>query len=399
MTAPIPLEHAQARLLDGVKPLGVETLPARDAVGRFLAGPMVAARTQPSADLSAMDGYATRADDPVGPWTVIGESAAGHPFAGELAKGEAIRISTGAHMPPGETCVLLQENVARDGDQVTLANEDGPTTRHIRRKGFDFAEGDMLLPEGTRVGAAQLALALTGGCAEMAVGKRPAVAVIDSGDELVAQPDPAKPHALPASNAAMISAMCHGLVSKAQVLGPVPDQPEALMAAFEAARDADVVVTTGGASVGDHDLIRPVLEQWGATLDFWRVAIKPGKPLLVARKGAQVVLGLPGNPVSAFVTAHLFLLPLLRKLGGAASALPRLHPAYLTQPMPAGGARREFVRGRWTEGGVAPISERDSSALRSLAVADVLIDRPRDAPPAEPGDAVRVIPLEDGGNA
>ena len=399
MSSLLPLEQAQARLLALVDPLPAETLPAGDAVGRYLAEPMLARRTQPAADLSAMDGYAVGADDQAGPWEVVGESAAGHPFAGSLEAGHAARISTGALMPQGSGAVLLQENASREGDRLALANADGPTARHIRRAGFDFAEGDMLLPSGTKIGPAQLALALSAGHASLPVHTLPTLAVIDSGDELSADPSACALHQIPASNGPALAALAAPFAGKITRIGPVADQLDAVVAALEQAGDADVIVTSGGASVGDHDLIKPALEAWGASLDFWRVAIRPGKPVMVARRGKTTVLGLPGNPVSSYVTAVLFLLPLLRRLAGSSSpiAQPLLVP--LAGALPAGGSRTEFVRASLRDGRVVPIPERDSSALRAMAGAGALIRRDIDAPAATTGDLVPVYPIQNGGIA
>lgn len=401
MTPPIPLHEAQTRLLRDVTPLGSETVETTMACGRYLAEPLVARRTQPAADLSSMDGYAMRSDDTGGPWQLVGESAAGHPFAGTLARGETVRISTGAHMPTGTGAILLQENAhVSDGSVATAGIEgDRPTDRYIRRRGFDFTAGDALLNSGAQLDAARLALALAAGVWRLKVGIRPVAAIIDSGDELTAHADPTRPDALPASNGPMLAAMCSDLAARSVVLPPVRDNRNALREALESVADADVIVTTGGVSVGDHDHVKPALEDWGAMIDFWRVAMRPGKPLLVARKGDVIVLGLPGNPVSAFVTAHLFLLPLLRQLAGAGDPLPRFTDARLSGSLPLGGARQEFMRGIWADGGVAAIAERDSSALQALANADVLIERPIGAPAALDGDSVRVLALKNGGNA
>ena len=397
----LTLDEAQARLLDGVAPLASETLAVSECLGRYLAEDCLAARTQPVADLSAMDGYAMRADDSTGPWRVIGESAAGHPFAGVVSAGEAVRISTGAMIPAfadgaGEA-VLLQENATRAGDTLALSGEDAPTPRHIRRKGFDFSTGDTLLPAGTHIGAAQLALAISGGHGALPVHRLPQLAIIDSGDELGADPANLAPGQLPASNGAMLAAMAAPCAGEITRLGPVPDQLEALLTALESAYEADVVVTSGGASVGDHDLVRPALERWGAEIAFWKVAMKPGKPLLVARRGKQVVLGLPGNPVSSYVTAFLFLLPLLRRLAGAAQPLPspvRLALAGETREI---GSRMEFVRAVQTGGTVAPLAQQDSSGLRALASANALIRREIGAPAAQDGALVEAYLLENGG--
>ncbi|MCB2065502.1 MAG: molybdopterin molybdotransferase MoeA [Erythrobacter sp.] len=399
MSGLLLLEEAQARLLAAVEPLGAEVLPVAQAVGRYLAQPVLARRTQPAADLSAMDGYAMRADDLAGPWQVVGESAAGHPYAGELAPGHAIRMSTGALMPQGGGAVLLQENARREGDRLSLANADGPTPRHVRRAGFDFAEGQALLAAGQRIEAPQVALALMAGHEAVAVGRLPSLAVIDSGDELASPGGPVASHQIPASNGPMIEALCRPLVAQSHRIGPVADRLEALVQAFDAAGDADVVVTSGGASVGDHDLVRPALERWGATIDFWKVAIKPGKPLLVARKGRQLVIGLPGNPVSSYVTAYLFLLPVLRRLAGAATPLPLSAPMKLLAPLPATGGRAEFDRATLEPLGVLPIAQTDSSALLALSRAQALIYRPAHAPVLHAGAVVPVYLLQNGGMA
>lgn len=396
---PLPLAEAQARLLSRVEPQAQTTVPGEQALGRYLAAPLLAERTQPAADLSAMDGYAMRADDLAGPWQVVSESAAGHPFARALLPGEAVRVSTGALMPPGDCAVLLQENAARDGDRLALNGEGDPTARHIRRAGFDFRHGDEVLPAGIRIGPAQLALAISAGHGHLPVRALPSLAILDSGDELAADPPACAVHQIPASNGAMLAAMAAPYAASIARLGPVPDRLDAMLAALESASEADVIVTSGGASVGDHDLVRPALEQWGAEIDFWRVAMKPGKPLMVARRGRQWVLGLPGNPVSSYVTAFLFLLPLLRALGGATEPLPKAVTMPLGAPLPPTGNRMEFIRARIEDGALVPVAEQDSSALGALARAEVLIERPADTPPALAGALVRAYWIERGGIA
>jgi molybdopterin molybdotransferase len=310
-----------------------------------------------------------------------------------------VRISTGALMPAGAGAVLLQENALRDGDRLALNGEGEPSPRHIRRAGFDFLSGDTLVPVGVRIGPAQLALAIAGGRSQIAVHALPSVAVIDSGDELAADPAACAEHQIPASNGAMLAAMIAPYAAEVRRIGPVPDKLDALLAAFGEAGEANVIVTSGGASVGDHDLVRPALETWGATIDFWRVAMKPGKPIIVARRGPQWILGLPGNPVSSYVTALLFLLPLLRKLGGAEHPLPPTLRLTLSEDMPATGDRLEFVRARRSGGMVAPAAEQDSSALRALAASNALIRREIASPAARKGEAVDVYLLENGGMA
>lgn len=400
MAAPLPLEDAQQRLLSQVEPLGLERVPVAEALGRYLAEPLIARRTQPSGDVSAMDGYAMRAADLPGPWRVIGESAAGHPFAGDVQPGTAVRISTGALMPAGADMVLLQEDAALDDAALRLdGTPPDPVHRHIRRCGNDFAAGTQLLAVGTRLGAAQAALVFAAGQHLVPVRRPVRLAVIDSGDELAADPAACAPHQVPASNGAMLAAMAAHLAQDVQRIGPVPDDLSALVSALDAASSADVIVTSGGASVGDHDLIRPALERWGATLDFWRVAIKPGKPLLVARRNRQLILGLPGNPVSSHVTAYLFLLPLLRALLGAASPVPRPVMVPTAELLRPGGDRREFLRGWWDGSAVTARVNQDSGALAALAHSNVLIDRPAHSPAIEPGTPVPVYLLENGGIA
>jgi len=399
---PLSLEEAQERLLAMAQPLEVEERAVTDACGSYLAEPLLARRTQPADDLSAMDGYAMLPGDIAGPWQVIGESAAGHPFGGRLAQRQAVRISTGALMPVGAEVVILQEDITResDGDVIRLTGEaPSPPGKHIRRTGMDFRLGDCLLESGTRIGPAQLALAIAAGHARITVRRRPRLAIVDSGDELTLPGEPEAPGRIPASNGPMLAALAAPYCSELLRLGPVADSLDALAQAFAAAESADVVVTSGGASVGDHDLIRPALEAWGAEIDFWRVAIKPGKPILVARRGRQLILGLPGNPAASHVTAFLFLLPLLRALQGAALPLPRDITSNLAVPMRAGGSRREFLRARWNGTTIEPLALQDSGALSSLATANALIDRAANAPEGLAGEEVRAFLIENGGIA
>lgn len=400
MTPPLSLAEAQSRLLALALPLPVERVDVPGALGRYLAEPLRARRTQPAAHVSAMDGYAVRSADITGPWQLVGESAAGHPFGGTVAAGQAVRISTGALLPLGADAVVVQEDIARDGSAITLTGTPPhPAGRHIRHCGQDFRTETELLPAGCMIGPAQIALAIAAGHRHLAARRPPRIAIIDSGDELSPDPECCALHQVPASNGPMLAALAASVPAHVTLLGPVADDLSALRHALDGAADADVIVTTGGASVGDHDLVRPALEQWGATLDFWRVAIKPGKPLLVARRGAQLVLGLPGNPVSSMVTAYFFLLPLLRTLLGATAPLPRALPLRLGAPLPGTGSRREFVRARFSHDGLVPVVTQDSGALAALAATQVLIDRAPNAAPAASGDEVSGYILENGGLA
>lgn len=393
MSELLSLEDAQARLLALAPLLPLETIATETALGRFLAEDLRAARTQPAADLSAMDGYALAPG--AGPWRLAGESRAGMPFAAALAPGEAARISTGATVPAGADRVLLQEDAAVADGWIT-ATELPPPGRHIRARGFDFNAGDLLLTRGTRMTAGRIALALAAGHGQVMTPRPLRVAVMDSGDELSADPATCAPHQIPASNGAMIAALLAPLGCTVQRLGPVRDDMDALGAALAAAADADIVITSGGASVGDHDLIKPALADWGAQTAFWKVAIKPGKPLLVATRGSQVILGLPGNPVSSFVTAFLFALPLVRASMGDPDPLPRSVMLSAGEDLPAIGKRREFLRAVSDGRSVRLAGSQDSSALTALAAANCLIDRPAGATAVAAGDHVPVFYLQNG---
>ncbi|MEO6092261.1 MAG: molybdopterin molybdotransferase MoeA [Novosphingobium sp.] len=401
---PLPLEEAQDRLLALVDPLPIERCDIAGAIGRYLAEPLTARRTHPPADCSAMDGYAVAPHDLAGPWRVIGESAAGHPFTGACPAGAAVRISTGALVPAGAGAVILQEDVVRDGVCLTRSSPDAPSgSRHVRSLGLDFTEGAALLEAGTRIGPAQAALAIAAGHKHLAVRRRPRVAILDCGDELCPEDEACAVHQVPASNGPMLAAMAAGLPCDISRLGPVPDDLDRLADALAEAGEADLVVTSGGASVGDHDLIRPAVEAWGAEVDFWRIAIKPGKPLLVAareRDGRrQIFLGLPGNPASSYVTAYFFMLPVLRAMLGAANPLPRLITASLGAPLGPGGSRREFLRGRWDGATIVAQPLQDSGVLAALAASNALIDRGAKAPPGAVGETVSAYLLENGGIA
>ncbi len=392
MSEPIPLEEAWDRLLALVEPLGAETVPTAHADGRTLAKPLTARRTQPYADLSAMDGFACAGD---GPWVIAGEARAGHAFDGSLKAGQATRVSTGAALPAGADRVLLVEDAQVAANMVEAI--EAPTVgKHIRRKGFDFEHGETLLGTGSRVGPRQIGLALAAGCDRLKVARRPRVAILECGDELVREVAQCPPDRLPASNGAMLAAMVRGAGGDPSLVGPIGDDVTALASAIDDAADADLLVTIGGASVGEHDLVKPALESLGAELGFWRVAIRPGKPLLVAKRSSQLVLGLPGNPASSYVTGFLFVLPAIRALLASGECLPSPISLPISAPLPKGGSRQEFLRARFVGGHAIPCDERDSSALRTLAVADLLIDRPAGASEAETGTLVPCYQLQNG---
>ncbi|WP_422055335.1 molybdopterin molybdotransferase MoeA [Sphingomonas sp.] len=389
----ISLAEAQERLFALADPVTVEHVPLRDAAGRWAAAPIAALRTQPELPLSAMDGYAIRFADLPGPWRVIGESAAGRPFAGSVAPAEAVRIFTGAALPEGADTILVQEEAAQHGDALTLDGE-GPPARgaHVRPVGLDFSRDAIVIDAGARLTPARIALAAIAGHATLPIRRRIRIAIAATGDELRAPGAPLGQGELPESNGAMLAAMLAPLPVDLIDLGILPDRIDALTAAF-AAVDADLLVTSGGASVGDHDLVRPALEAAGTEIDFWRIALRPGKPMMAGRMRNTVVLGLPGNPVSAHVTALIFVLPMVAYLSGASDPLPRRRTAILGAALPANGPRADHIRAVHSDRGVIPADRQDSSMLRILAGSDCLIVRAPHVPAAAPGDSVEILDI------
>jgi len=387
----LPVAEAQARLLALATFLPTESVPLIEAAGRWAAEDVTARRTQPAADLSMMDGYAIRFADMPGPWIVIGESRAGAGLDKSIGQGQAARIFTGAPVPEGADAILVQEEAARDGELLHLSGEGpaGPGSS-IRPRGSDFAEEERLIASGDLLTPGRIAAAAVGGHGMLSVRRRPRITLISTGDELVAPGKATDGVMLPASNGVMLQALI-GRTAVVRDAGITPDRLDALVTAFRTAVDADIIVTTGGASVGDHDLVRPALAEAGASLDFWRIAMRPGKPLLAGKLGSTIVLGLPGNPVSAFVTARLFLLPLVAHLGGARNPTPSTERARLAAPLPAVGNRDDYVRATLSEGRVTPLPNQDSGALSTLALADALIVRLAGAPPASVDEIVDIL--------
>lgn len=389
----LPVAEAQARLLALATPLPARSVPLVDAARRYLGEPLPALRDQPWCDLSAMDGYAIRHDDMPGPWRLAGEMAAGAvPPTQPLAPGTAMRIFTGAPMPPGADSVVLQEDVTERDGLIHLTGEGpGAAGRHVRLRASDFAAGAPVLAPGMRLTPPRLALAALAGHAALPVRDRPRVALLSTGDELVPPGASCPPGKLPASNDIMLRAMLEGADATVAASRIVPDDLPRIIAALHDCAGADIIVSTGGASVGDHDLVRPALEAAGGTIDFWRIAMRPGKPLIVGRLGKAIFLGLPGNPVSSMVTGALFLLPLVRHLAGDADPLPRPQPARLGRAMPAMGARTTFIRATLADGIVSPLDFQDSAAMQAAAAANALLIRPANAPAAQAGDTAEIL--------
>ncbi|AQR72760.1 gephyrin-like molybdotransferase Glp [Sphingomonas sp. LM7] len=393
MPALLPVVQAQSQLLALARPLAIENVPLAAAAGRWAAADIEALRTQPYADLSAMDGYAIRFADLPGPWRVIGESAAGRAFTGEAEPGDSVRIFTGAPLPGGTDTVLVQEEAARDGGRLSLAGEGpGHRGRNVRRRGLDFSEDDLLVRAGDRLTPAVLALLGTAGHGTLPVRRKVRVAIAATGDELVPPGSLIGPAQLPETNRLMLAAQLADLPVELIDLGILPDRQDALEAAFRAV-GADLLVTSGGASVGDHDLVQPALRAVGATIDFWRVALRPGKPMMAGRLGGMLVLGLPGNPVSAFVTTQLFVRPLAAALSGAADPLPRTRRAVLGEPLAPNGDRTDYLRAEQRGGAVFASTIQDSSMLRTLARATCLIVREPGAAAAVSGDSVEILDI------
>jgi molybdopterin molybdotransferase len=397
----IPVAEALERLLGGVERLGRETVPLDLAGHRVLAAPIIAGRTHPPFDASAMDGYAVRAADVAlvpARLAVIGESAAGRRFAGTVGAGEAVRIFTGAPVPQGADTILIQENAAREGAVIT-ATETVTVGRHIRRAGLDFHEGDVLLEAGRRVDPQALALIAAADADAVDVVRRPRVAIIATGDELVQPGAPRTDDQIIASNSFGVAQMVRDAGGEAIDLGIVEDEEAAIAAALDGAvaKQCDVIVTLGGASVGDHDLTAKVFVAKGVDLAFWKIAMRPGKPLMAGRLGSASVLGLPGNPVSAMVCAELFLRPLLAALQGETECR-RFFRAVLDGNLGENDRRQDYVRAvaRLEKDGelvVTPLNVQDSSMLRMLAKANCLIVREPMAPPQGVGDPCRLLLL------
>ncbi len=385
-------EEAQARILALGTP--VESELGALVPGRYAAEPLFARRDQPAQSVSSMDGYAIKFDDLPGPWKIVGESAAGAPFAERLSSGEAIRISTGALMPLGGDTVIIQEDTLRQNG-LLFRSGDGPgrIKDNVRQRGSDFTTGQPLVGTGDLLTAGKVGLAVAGGHNSVTVSRRIRVALVSTGNELVPAGSACDDHQLPDSNSAILASLLHDLPADIRMFGPVPDDAGELESVFQVASEYDIIVTSGGASVGDHDLVRPALLDMGATLDFWKVAMRPGKPLMAGKLGDTIVLGLPGNPVSAFATATLFLLPLVRHLSGARDPLPRRIPARSGAAMPAVGVRTDFIRARWEDGALIPLPSTDSGVLTSLAQADAFIIRRAGAEAIAAGTRVEALLL------
>jgi molybdopterin molybdotransferase len=396
----ISVDEARLRILAAVRPTAAEVVALAEAWNRVTAVPVVARLTQPPADISAMDGYALRAADGTlhASLTVIGESPAGHPFAGQVGPGQIVRLFTGSVVPAGADAILLQEDATRDGDSIRV-NEAVTAGRHIRRTGQDFAAGDVVLPPGRRLTARDVGLAASANHPWLTVHRRPRVAILATGDEIAMPGEPIPPGGIVSSNTHALAALVRAAGGEPMVLPNAADNAAEIGAIADSLTGMDLLVTTGGASVGDHDLVLSALQARGMTLEFWQIAMRPGKPLLFGRMAATPVIGLPGNPVSALVCAILFLLPALSRLSGLPAAPPPVSTAWLGGAVRANDKRADHLRatlevdsaGRFV---VTPFPVQDSAMLRRLAQADALILREPHAPALPEGAEVRIIRLD-----
>lgn len=392
----ITVDEALTRVLALAKPLGTQDIDIEDAAGRVLALPAAARLTQPPFDAAAMDGYALRRDDLPGTLTVIGTAAAGAPFPGRVGPGQAVRILTGAAVPDGADTVVMQENATRSGDAVDIPHAF-PGKTHIRPRGNDFSQGDELAP-GRVLRAADLALLAAMNVPRVSVSRPPRVAVLAGGDELVRPGTTPGPGQIVSSNDIAVAALARAAGAEVRILPLARDTRASLTESFAKAEGCDILVTIGGASVGDHDLVADVAGRAGVTLDFHRIAMRPGKPLMAGRMGEAAMLGLPGNPVSAMVCAILFLQPLIRAMQGAPVAPPRIR-AELACPIGPEGDRQHYLRAKLQPGDglprIAPFSDQDSARLSIMADADALMIRPAGDPARGEGHIVEAILLRD----
>jgi molybdopterin molybdotransferase len=399
--ADLTVSEALRRILEDVGPTEPENVAIEAAAGRTLRAPLSARLTQPPFDASAMDGYAVRAADTQilpATLTVIGEAAAGHPFGGSVNTGQAVRIFTGAPMPAGTDAIVIQENTARDGAKV-IVREGIADPGHIRHRGIDFKQGDTLLPAGRRIGPREIALAASMGHGTLQVRRRPRIAMLSTGDELVPPGRTPGSGQIVASNHLGVGALLEVAGAEVRQLGIARDTREDLAAHIAQAADADVLVTIGGASVGDHDLVGPVLEARGMALSFWKIAMRPGKPLMFGKLGAARVVGLPGNPVSSLVCGRIFLVPLVRALLGQSAASEDTVQAHVTVALAPNGPREHYMRATSRPGPdgmplVTPVRSQDSSLLSALSEADCLLLRPVEAPAVPSGGLVPILRLD-----
>ena len=389
----ITVAQALEHLFTLTKPMDVEEIPLRAAAGRILARDVSAQRTQPPFAASSMDGYAMRRAEvePDAMFKVVGESAAGHRYTGTLNAGQAVRIFTGAPVPEGADFVVIQEDVTRRGDLITLGHKIGEKD-NIRPAGGDFTQGQTV-SSPLRLRPADIALLAAMNIATVPVYRKPVVAIMATGDELVQPGEVPGPDQIIASNTYGLAAQLDALGADTRLMPIARDNAPSLQRAFELAHGSDLIITIGGASVGDHDLVAPVAAQMGMEQAFYKVAMRPGKPLMAGHLGTSAMVGLPGNPVSALVCGTIFVAPMISAmLGLGQHAAPR-RQAPLAVDIPANGPREHYMRAVVSEGAVTPSDRQDSSLLTVLATANALLVRPPSAPAGTSGTLVEIIDL------
>ncbi len=396
----IPVAEAIARVLAEARPLPAEMVALGDGLGRVLAEDLASRRTQPPAAVSAMDGYAVRAEDVArtpAELRIVAEIAAGAAWAGKVGQGEAARIFTGAPVPEGADAIVIQEDCERAGDLVSV-REAAKAGAYVRPAGLDFAEGDVLLRAGRRLNSRDIGLAAAMNRPWLPVARRPRVALLATGDEIALPGEPLGPQQIVSSSGPGLAALVAEVGGVPVSLGVAEDSVDSLRARAAGAEGADILVTMGGASVGEHDLVQEALAADGLEVDFWRIAMRPGKPLMFGRMGGSLVLGLPGNPVSAFVCALLFLRPLIDAMLGLPAGPPAREPARLGTDLAANDRREDYLRARLAPDGeglpvATPFARQDSSMLARFVEADALLVRAPHAPPASAGELVEIIRL------
>ena len=389
----ISVEAARAALFDLVAPLQTETVPLRNAHGRVLRESLAASHNQPPFDASAMDGYALKSieleQDAL--FKVVGEAAAGHGWSGTLRPGQAVRIFTGAPVPEGADTVVIQEHVSRNGDLITITDPGG--AGNIRPLGGDFKIGSTLLAAPRRLGPADVALLAAMNIASVPVTRVPDIALISTGDELVMPGNPLGEDQIVVSNTFGLAALLEKVGARARILPIARDTEASLRQVLALAREADLIVTIGGASVGDHDLVGKVAQDLGMDRSFYKVAMRPGKPLMAGRMGRAPLVGLPGNPVSAMVCGQVFLLPMVRKMLGLGAQAPDTRTAPLAAPLTPNGPREHYMRAKLDAGQLTTFERQDSSLLHVLVDANALLIRPPQDPARKAGDLVEYIAL------
>ena len=391
------------RLLEPLKPLAAEQVALADAFGRVLAQPVISRRTQPPAALSAMDGYAVRAADVQrlpARLRVVGSVPAGQSYDHPLSAGEAVRIFTGAPLPVGADAIVIQEDTERDGD-IVVVREGAPSGRYVRPAGLDFVEGATGIPAHRRLTARDIGLAAGMDRPWLMVHRRPRVAILSTGDEIVMPGEPIGPNQIVSSNSLALGAFVQACGAVPLQLGIAADTPDSVQRLAEGARGADLLITTGGASVGEHDLVKDALRVSGLELDFWQIAMRPGKPLMVGRYRDAVMVGLPGNPVSTMVCALIFLKPAIERLSGLDPVAEPPVTARLAVPLGTNDRRQDYLRAtlaRASDGELEakPFEKQDSSMMSLLARSDCLVVRPPHAPAAKAGERVTIIPMGGG---